>query len=209
MVEEIGHLFDSWADTKRLMHLMNDEFQTLEHQESAESIKITKELARVEQETEHLRAAIKAGLDDMEWANAELRRLKAEREDLASRQEQTAARPEPMRVDASTVEECRGAFGEVLSAGTREEKREYARLFVKRIEVDPDTGDILMYLFGRPPVPVPKQTPASEETGVRIRLVAGARLVADSEQLSTVTAHWRYQGAKHAEREMVRVGAAV
>ncbi len=41
--------------------------------------------------------------------------------------------------------------------------------------MDPDTGDILMYLFGRPPAPVPKQTPASEETGVRIKLVAGAR----------------------------------
>ena len=38
-------------------------------------------------------------------------------------------------------------------------------------------------------------------------MVAGARLVADAEQLSTVTAHWRYRGVKHAEREMVRVGA--
>ena len=35
----------------------------------------------------------------------------------------------------------------------------------------------------------------------------GARLVADAEQLSTLTAHWRYQGVKHAEREMVRVEA--
>jgi len=39
-------------------------------------------------------------------------------------------------------------------------------------------------------------------------LVAGARLVADAEHLSTITAHWRYQGVKHAEREMVRVGMA-
>lgn len=40
------------------------------------------------------------------------------------------------------------------------------------------------------------------------KLVAGARLVPDSEQLSTVTAHWRYQGVKHAAREMARVGTA-
>ncbi len=37
-------------------------------------------------------------------------------------------------------------------------------------------------------------------------LVAGAGFVADSEQLPVVNAHWRYQGAKHAERVMVRVG---
>lgn len=50
------------------------------------------------------------------------------------------------------------------------------------------------------------QTPASKETGVRVELVAGAGFVADSEQLPVVNAHWRYQGAKHAERVMVRVG---
>ena len=39
-------------------------------------------------------------------------------------------------------------------------------------------------------------------------MVAGALLVADSEQLSTITAHWRYAGAKQGAREMVRVGLA-
>ncbi len=36
-------------------------------------------------------------------------------------------------------------------------------------------------------------------------MVAEARFVADSDRLSTITAHWRYQGAKHAEPEVVRV----
>ena len=40
--------------------------------------------------------------------------------------------------------------------------------------MDPDTGDILMHLFGRPTMLAPMQTPASKETGVRIELVAGA-----------------------------------
>ena len=72
------------------------------------------------------------------------------------------------------VAECRKAFGEVLSAGTRKERREFVRLFVKRIEVDADKGNVLMHLFGRPPVPITKQTPASKETSVCIELVAGA-----------------------------------
>ena len=55
-----------------------------------------------------------------------------------------------------------------------------------------------------------KKLPAPDVpgTGSSFNLVAGARLVADAEHLSTIIAHWRYQGVKHAEREMVRVGMA-
>jgi len=112
-------------------------------------------------------------------------------------------------VDVSVVEEWRKAFGEMFSAGTRKEKRELARLLVKRIEVDPDTGDIQMHLFGCPPLSTPKQTPASGETGVRVGLVAGARFVADSNRPSVVTAHWRYEGTRHSTREMARIGLMV
>ncbi len=50
------------------------------------------------------------------------------------------------------------------------------------------------------------EKPGSLGPGLLCKLVAGAGLVADSEQLPVVNAHWRYQGAKHAERVMVRVG---
>jgi len=66
----------------------------------------------------------------------------------------------------------------VLSVGARDERRRFTRLFVKETELEPDTGDILMHLFGRPPVPSSVQTPTSKETGVRIALVAVARYVA-------------------------------
>ncbi len=112
------------------------------------------------------------------------------------------------RIDLGVVERCREVFGEVFNAGTQEEKRQFVRLFIKKIDLNPDTGDILMHLFDRPTMLAPMQTPASKETGVRIELVAGAGFEPDSEQLSTVTAHWRYQGVKHAAREMARVGTA-
>ena len=88
-----------------------------------------------------------------------------------------------MRVDASLVEECRDAFAEAVSTGTREERKRWVSLFMKRIEVDPDTGDILMHLFSRPAMLAHVQTPASEETGVRIELVAGARYEAIQDTL--------------------------
>ena len=80
--------------------------------------------------------------------------------------------------DLTQVEECRRRFAEVFAQGTNEEKRAFARVFVQKIEVDPDTGEVLMHMFSRPPVPMSrgghKRTPASEETGVQIGMVAGA-----------------------------------
>ena len=113
------------------------------------------------------------------------------------------------RNDLGVVERCRGVFGEVFNAGTQEEKRQFVRLFIKKIDLNPDTGDILMHLFGRPPLLASKQTPASGETGVRIELVAGAGFGPDSDKLPAVTACWRYTGIKHSTREMTRVGLVV
>ena len=55
-----------------------------------------------------------------------------------------------------------------------------------------------------------KKLPVPElpNTGSSFDVVAGVRLVADCERLTVVRAHWRYRGAKHAEREMARVGTA-
>ena len=178
IVEEVGLLFTSWTDTKNLMEMANEELLALRQQHASGSVEIARELVKVDEELGHLRQAIKGGLNDLEWANAELVRLKARREELLARQGMLGPEPEVPRFDLTQVEECRRRFAEVFAQGTNEERRDFARLFVQKIEVDPDTGDVLMHLFSRPPVPVSrddhKKTPASEETGVRIGLVAGA-----------------------------------
>jgi len=94
-------------------------------------------------------------------------------------------------IDLGFVEQCREVFREVFAAGTREERRHFARLFVKKIELEPDTGDILMHLNGRPTMLAPMQTPASKETGVRIELVAGARHKAIHDTMGErLVRHW-------------------
>ena len=178
VVQEVGLLFASWTDTKRLMEMVNEEVRALGQQQASESVEMARELVKVEEELANLRQAIKGGLDDLEWANAELARLKARQGELRARQESVGAEPEAPQFDLAQVEECRRRFAEVFAQGTNEEKRAFARLFVKRIKVDPGTGDVLMHLFSRPPMPVSrggqKRTPASAETGVRIGMVAGA-----------------------------------
>jgi hypothetical protein len=186
IVEEVGLLFDSWADTKKLMEMANEELRALRQQQASESVETAREFATVEEEIGNIRQAIRAGLDDLEWANAELSRLKARREELLARQRMLGAEPKVPCFDLTQVEECRQRFAEVFAQGTNEEKRAFARLFVKKVDIDPATGDVWMYLFSRPPALLDKRTPASVETGVAIGLVAGACYVAIHNALAEV-----------------------
>lgn len=49
--------------------------------------------------------------------------------------------------------------------------------------------------------------PGSPDAGSSFEMVARARFAPDLDIVPVVTARWCYQGAKHAEREMVRIGA--
>ena len=76
-MEEIGLLFTSWTDTKKLMQTANEEARALAQQQASESVETARELIKAEEELANLRQAVKDGLDDLEWANSELARLKA------------------------------------------------------------------------------------------------------------------------------------
>ena len=66
----------------------------------------------------------------------------------------------------------------VFSMGTNYERRAFTRLFVRKIDLDPDNGNILMHLFSCPPwFNLQKtETPASNETGVRFNFGSGDRI---------------------------------
>ena len=171
---EVGLLFESWTDTKRLMETINEELRAVRQQQTSGSVEIVRELAKIEEEIGNIRQAIKGGLDDMEWANTELGRLKAKREGLLARQEAFGMEPTVPQFDLTQVEECRRRFAEAFAQGTNEERRAFARVFVKKIEVDPESADIWMYLVSRPPALIQKRTSAGLTADVRIGLVAGA-----------------------------------
>ncbi|MFH1866155.1 MAG: recombinase family protein, partial [Candidatus Eisenbacteria bacterium] len=165
VVEEIGHLFRMWTDPDYLQRLMNNGLKALDQQRSSDFQETEQELARVEHEVENLRNAIKAGLQDIAWANSELARLDGERRELLERRGRIEAHNRPTRIEPGLVERCSETFSEVFNEGTQEEKRRFVRLFVRKIDLNPDTGDVLIHLFGSPPLLASKQTPASGETG--------------------------------------------
>ncbi|MBN1435016.1 recombinase zinc beta ribbon domain-containing protein [Candidatus Fermentibacterales bacterium] len=176
VVDEVGRMFKSCSNSKRLRTLISNELRTQANQDRTELNAINDELARMDKETANIRRAVKDGLDDLEWANSELHRLRAERKQMEARRSRTEKQPEPPALSLKDVENYMQSFSEVLANGTKEERREFIRLFVKKVELDPVTGDIMITLLSRPPGLRSRdtRTPASRETGVQIGLVAGA-----------------------------------
>ena len=159
VTEEIGRLFNSWADTKRLMDMVKEEIRSRYRQDSAERLVIKQRLVTVAEELNNVRRAVKAGLDDLDWANEELCRLKQEQMDLQIRVQALVTVPPVPQMNGAQIEEYRHRFSEIVAQGTNEEKRTLARCFLKKIEVDPATGEVVMYLFGRPPaLPKPQKS---------------------------------------------------
>src|SRR6516162_2567946 len=176
VTEEVGRLFNSWADTKRLMDMVKEEIRSRYRQDSAERLVIKQRLVTVAEELNNVRRAVKAGLDDLDWANEELCRLKQEQMDLQIRVQALVTVPPVPQMNGAQIEEYRHRFSEIVAQGTNEEKRTLARCFLKKIEVDPATGEVVMYLFGRPPaLPKPqKSIGAPPSNRAPIGLVAGA-----------------------------------
>ena len=79
--------------SKGHMASVHEEVRALGQQQPSESLEIARGLVKVDEELGNIRQAIKAGLDDLEWANSELTRLKAQREELPARQERVGVEP--------------------------------------------------------------------------------------------------------------------
>ena len=176
VIQEIGGVFASCSDPLKVRKIMEDELRGRNDRETCEVESIRDEIRKVTLEMENVRNAVKAGLDDVDWANSELRVLKARKEELEAKQKEFPALHEPKVLDHAVVEEYLKTFERTFEFGTKEEKRELVRLFVKKVELNPDTGDIAIRLLRRPPgiMMRGKRTPARTEAGVPIGLVAGA-----------------------------------
>lgn len=211
VIQEIGEVFTSFSDPSKVKKLVEDEVRGRTNRESCEAESIRDELRKVTLEMENVRKAIKAGLDDVDWANSELRELKARREELEARQKDLAVQPVPRILDHAVVEEYLKTFERTFEFGTNEEKRELVRLFVKKVELNPETGDIAIRLLSRPPgiMTRGKRTPARKETGVPIGLVAGACFVPEWNQDSVHISRWILAGVKQGIKRMQRVGLTV
>jgi len=84
------------------------------------------------------------------------------------------ALPTAMRGDPAMAEGRRRDFTRACARGMADEKRRFARVFVRRIVATPAAGEIQMHPFGDPTVLERNGTPAGVLTGVSIDLAAGA-----------------------------------
>jgi NAD(P)-dependent dehydrogenase (short-subunit alcohol dehydrogenase family) len=174
VIEEVGRRFREWSDLKHLTVLVNEELRAAQARLSAEAADLEQDLERVRAQIENVRRAVKDGLDDIAWANAELRKLKLEEEALLRRQQQAGVTAAAQQLTPAQVEAYRREFATILGHGTNEEKRLVLRAFVRKIEVNPATGDIVIWLYQRPPGPAKGDAPSGLKGRSNIGLVAGA-----------------------------------
>jgi hypothetical protein len=92
-IEEIGRLFNSWITTTSLTKMVNEELSTHYQQETAAHLEITRRLEKTEEELTNIRRAVKDGLEDVEWANQELRHLKQGQTKLRARKQVLGTAP--------------------------------------------------------------------------------------------------------------------
>ena len=173
--EEIGYRFKEFADPDKLKSLINAELGRNCNAEEVEMKNISGQMKKLEDEMTNVRKAVLGGLDDIEWANNELRRLKEASSILVARKNALEDRTSSVKVDADTVRTMLSSFCTIMESGTPSERREFARLFMQGIELDPDKGEVLMHMYCLPPglKSSKKRRPASVETGSSIGLVAG------------------------------------
>ena len=78
---------------------------------------------------------------------------------------------------------------------------------MKQIDLSPDTGDTVMHLYSPQPGFITRnRTPASNETGARIDLVAGAVFRVDANSIPVIVSHWIYIPEIQGARKMKRIG---
>ncbi len=175
VIAEVHRLFDCWADSETLMETVNEKLRAKYQRRVVESAELERQLDEIDKQLENVRKAIKGGLDDIPWANGEIRRLTAEREEVAIRQASLGEEIRIPQLDLAQVEDYRRRFAQIIASGTNAERRSITRVFVKKITVDPDTGDVLIYLLALPPMA--NQTIKRKRTpvlpGVQIGMGAG------------------------------------
>ena len=173
--EEIGHRFKEFADPVKLNSLINAELNRNSSVEETEIKQILGRMKKLDDEMANVRKAVLGGLDDIEWANQELRRLREASEALVARKVFLEERTASVKVDISTVKFMLSSFSNIIKSGTEDERKELAGLFMKGIELDPDKGEVLMHMYKLPPAlkSSRKRRPASLETGSSFGMVAG------------------------------------
>ena len=96
-------------------------------------------IAQIDLEIENIRDAIRKGLEDVSWANAQLKELKRERMVLESK---STSNSKPPTVDLSLVKEHKDNFEHVLRSGTPATRKKLIRQWVAKIELAPDDLEV-------------------------------------------------------------------
>ena len=150
--------FGEWSDPERFARLVNQAIGKMAKDTRKVDAEAQRRLAEVDENIANLRQALESGLEDIEWANARLRQLKAERAELAARNVPSVPPPAVPVLDTETVRAYQGRLNGLRQYATNRELRELVRTFVADISLAPATD-----------LPEKQSEPAAHEITINFR----------------------------------------
>ncbi len=170
VVEGLRELLE--ACSEGLAAEVNEELQKLWEAANGRDPRAARRLEEVDRKIANIRAAITNGLDDIAWANEELRKLGAAREELERAADPADA---PLRIDTEAIATYERELGKTLGKASPEAARgliqecvAYVRLLPESLEVD--------VLYQLPPVAMKMGPGGTDAKAHRDRRGSGGRI---------------------------------
>ena len=123
------------SDPKGFVRRVNRELIDLWREFSDQDPEAANKISEIDSKIANIRRAVESGLQDADWANARLRELKAEKEELSELSDKPA---KPPQIDAQTAMAYRSQVGKLLSQGKLADRKQLLRSWVEGIKLDPE-----------------------------------------------------------------------
>lgn len=141
VVTGLHELLGFLGDEKGFAHSMNEELQYIWEVATGHDPDTTRRLAEVEKKIANTWTAIEDGLTDTATANARLRALQAERDEL---QKAVVVVGEAPQVDAQMATAYQRQAEKMLAEGTPAEKKQILRTWVAEMKLAPEALEVEM-----------------------------------------------------------------
>ena len=141
VIEDVRELVGRCGDPKGFARQVNERLRKLWEASTGHDAKAARQLDDIDQKIANIRRAIADGLDDVAWANEELRALRAKREQLAK---VVTPAGKPPQVDAKTAVAYRKRMEETLRKASVAARRALIRECVQEMKLLPEDLEVVI-----------------------------------------------------------------
>ncbi len=156
IIKDIKGIISKLSDPDRFTRKVNEELRRIWERQTGYDPDAERHIAEIDKKITHIRTLLVNGLDDVVWANSQLRELRVEREELVKAR---TVPDKPPQVDSDKAMAVRKDLDRVLKHAKPEERKEYVQSWVDRVTLFPEDREIEIHYR------VPDSVMNSDSTG--------------------------------------------